>query len=337
MQKQTLRNKVLKIAVATTLATVMSWMYVSPALANNTNTRYKSTRSVAQKKEASHYHSQRLIADKHARHGSTNVNHVNRGSTKQVSHATKADPSLTVAKGADATPILISTRTAVAADSTVTKDTQVAANATPAVAPAKSEFVQQMLSNTNAVNGEILRERARMLSLQSKYDEGKILSDSDQAWVIDLANRYHVANPDLQNPQTWTQLTQKVDVIPASLVIGQSIQESGWGASSIAKRAHNYFGQMCGGRSGCFPGTRYQSFTSMRAAVTAYIHNLNSNGAYQALRSLRFQARSADQMPNSIVLANGLNAYSTLRGQYISSIKNVITTLHLRQYDSTFA
>ncbi len=316
MQKQTLSKKVSKIAIATALATTMSWSYANTALTKSTTVRHRPTHLVAQKHVANNQHHYKKLAK-----ATPAVN-------KPSAHATS---SVIADNGAQATPILISTRQA------VTTDTATTQAAIPAATPAKSEFVQQMLANANAVNGEILRERARMLSLQAKYDEGKMISDSDQSWLLDLANRYHVANPNLQSPQTWTQLTQKVDVIPASLVLGQSIQESGWGASSIAKRAHNYFGQMCNSNAGCFPGTRYQSFTSMRAAVTAYIHNLNSNGAYQALRSLRFQARSANEVPNSIVLANGLNAYSTLRGGYISAIKNVISSLDLRRYDSQFA
>lgn len=407
MHKQTLCNKVLKIAIATTLATAMSWMYVSPALAKSSSSTQKPTTVSAKRKPVTSKSTTTIAkhtyvasksttsVEKHTRQKSKLAEPVTKKafSNQQAIAAMDAQPipvisgtnnasaTLTVATAANATPILITTKDTPAKhnENTVSTSTKNAAvkpvtavinntdatpttklttfgdigsaleaaftssktsNPTPvtmpAATPAKSQFVQQMLNNTNAVNTEILRERARMLSLQASFDEGKSLSDSDQAWLTDLANRYHVANPNLQSPQTWTQLTQKVDVIPASLVLGQSIQESGWGASSIAKRAHNYFGQKCVS-SGCFPGTRYQSFTSMRAAVTAYIHNLNSNGAYQALRALRFQARSANEVPNSVVLASGLNAYSTLRGNYISSIKNVITSLKLQRYDAEVA
>lgn len=399
MHKQTLSNKVLKIAVATTLATAMSWMYVSPALAKSTSstqrpttvtakkklTASKSTKTVAKYEHTSSKSAAKVAKREHATPRSTTlVAHQERNTEKSADKLmdTAPVPVLTgtsnvstmpaaTLTAANAAPIVITTKDArvkpALAVAAVTKDTSTAPvarfttldnvatavtmaleptatrsvsstpAAMPAVGPAKSEFVQQMLSNANAVNTEILRERGRMLSLQAQYDEGKVLSDSDQAWLTDLANRYHVANPNFQSSQTWTQLTQKVDVIPASLVLGQSIQESGWGASSLAKRAHNYFGQMCGSKGGCVAGTRWQSFTSMRAAVTSYMHNLNSNGAYQSLRALRFQARSANEMPNSMVLVNGLHAYSTFPNNYISAVKTVITNFKLQRYDSEVA
>lgn len=200
----------------------------------------------------------------------------------------------------------------------------------------KSAFVQQMLTSTDAVNDQVLRERTHLLKLQAKHDQGKLLTPRDQSWLYQLADEYKVSDANLKDPQTWTALSQRVDAIPPSLVLGQSIQESGWGASSIAKRAHNYFGQTCN-HSGCYPGTRYERFASMQAAVAAYVHNLNSNHAYQALRQLRFQARMENLQPNSVVMANGLNAYSELHGRYISAIKTVITRFDLQRYDNTTA
>lgn len=354
MQKQTMTKKVLTTAVTTTLMTAITLMSVTPAMANNTAARkYNHPAKTSQVRTAAHgrrvsehrdvnkarptYHT---AAKQHSVRPANSAHQAGLASHDVTSNA-KLQPVLTKTEGDKAMPIVIETRKPVSVAST--EGLTVANIATPVSAattnnnpiaptPAKSQFVAQMVSNTDAVNAEILRERAKMLNLQADVEQGKTLSDANQTWLTDLATRYHVSNPDFQSPTTWAQLNQKVDAIPTSLVLGQSIQESGWGASSIAKRAHNYFGQKCGS-NGCYPGTRYQSFSSMRAAVTAYIHNLNSNGAYKALRLLRFEARNQDAAPNSIVLANGLNAYSTLRGNYISAIKNVITSLNLQRYD----
>jgi Bax protein len=208
-------------------------------------------------------------------------------------------------------------------------------HATPS--PNHQQFIQQITQNTNAVDQQILKDRTKLLSLDTRYQQTRTLSNSDMAWLHQLASEYKDNSTNFAQKGSWVELEKRVDVIPPSLVLAQSIQESGWGSSYLAKDAHNYFGQECGSSKTCYHSTNYRHFTSVNDAISAYIHNLNTNAAYSGLRNTRAQERAAHQPINSLALANGLGKYSVLHGAYIASVKKLIVNFNLQQYDTMTA
>lgn len=200
-----------------------------------------------------------------------------------------------------------------------------------------AQFVQTVLKNANDVNNDILKNRTKLLKLDQQYQQSHSLSYWQRNWLNDLASNYKTSASNLNNHNTWVELEKRVDAIPPSLVLAQSIQESGWGSSYLARDANNYFGQECGSSSTCYRSTDYRHFNNVHEAIKDYIHNLNSNRAYAGLRNTRYDERIKHQTPNSLQMANGLGHYSVLKGQYISSVQKLIRNYDLQQYDTKLA
>ncbi|MEH6548128.1 MAG: hypothetical protein V7701_16950, partial [Sneathiella sp.] len=78
-------------------------------------------------------------------------------------------------------------------------------------------------------NNAVMVDRTRLLDLSDASD----LSAEDQSWLVDLALRYRVMKepvPSLSGDQL-IELTRRVDIVPLSLILAQSAEESGWGTS----------------------------------------------------------------------------------------------------------
>jgi Bax protein len=198
-----------------------------------------------------------------------------------------------------------------------------------------ARFVRSVLSNTDQVNQAILQDRERLLSLQAQYEQTQQISAGANDWLTKLANEYKLDNFTITNKANWNELISRVDIIPASLVLAQAIQESGWGTSRLARDSNNFFGQECF-QHGCGVSARhthYSTYDDMGDAISTYIHNLNSNRAYQAMRRIRLSERQQHQKINSLALVDGMTAYSELRGRYIASIKSLVFKFKLQQFD----
>jgi Bax protein len=203
-----------------------------------------------------------------------------------------------------------------------------------------TQFVQSVLNSTDKINKAILQDRERLTKLHSQYQQNKRLSKSDERWLYALAEEYKVARPNVNSKTTWQELNKRVDIVPVSLVLAQAIQESGWGTSKLAKKANNYFGQQCYHRGCGVPASHSRRsyhemarYDSIHEAISTYVHNLNSNHAYRKMRDIRFNQRQNKEQINSLVLVNGLTAYSELGGRYVAKIKSVVKSLHLQRFD----
>lgn len=202
------------------------------------------------------------------------------------------------------------------------------------ISSSHQKFVNEMIKNTKEVNNDILKDRTKLLKLDKQYKQTHTLSASNKQWLKSLASEYKAPSTNFAKHSTWTELEKRVDVIPPSLALAQSIQESGWGRSYLAKDAHNYFGQECGSTRTCYHSTDYRHFSKMQSAISAYAHNLNTNHAYRSLRNTRYSERVHHEKPNSLAMANGLTHYSVLKGRYIASIKKIIKEYDLKKYDT---
>jgi Bax protein len=129
------------------------------------------------------------------------------------------------------------------------------------------------------------------------------------------------------------ELLVRVDVIPPSLILAQSANESAWGTSRFARKGNNFFGQWCYS-SGCglipkqrIKGSKHEvrKFDSPQQSVGGYIFNLNTGRAYSSLRKKRAIARANDAFPNGHDLASGLTKYSERGDEYVKEIRSMIS------------
>ncbi len=202
----------------------------------------------------------------------------------------------------------------------------------------QSQFINFMLPKIEKANTNIMRKRQRLLNLYQDYRANRNLSPNDTTWLTALASSYKVKTP-VNNEYQWQQLLAKVDIMPPALVLAQAINESAWGRSRFAKEGNNYFGQWCSA-PGCGlipkkrkPGSPWQvqKFNNAYDSVVAYLKNLNTNRAYDELRSIRFELREAGKPLNPDVIAEGLATYSQRKEQYVTIMQNIINSFALAQ------
>ena len=196
----------------------------------------------------------------------------------------------------------------------------------------KSIFIRALLPMVLLANNEIYIERSNLKKIKRSYSLYKHITDSQQHVLRTLAERYRV-NMDSHTPdQVFSQLEQRIDIIPADLALAQAANESAWGTSRFSQVANNLFGEWTFLQGqGIVPmgrpeGETYEieKFNTVYDSVRSYLHNLNTHKAYKELRQIRAEIRAAGVAPDGISLSEGLLRYSTRGEEYIKEIQLMI-------------
>lgn len=192
------------------------------------------------------------------------------------------------------------------------------------------DFMRAMVKEEN----QILRnEHMRIQGLFEDAASDTEISKSDLDWLKAMAIYYRVNSFDINSKSDQRQLLEKVDIIPESLFLAQSANESAWGTSRFAKTANNIFGQWCFTEGcGIVPSKRksgetheVQKFETINDAVTSYMHHLNSHPFYLKLRQSRATSRATGKTPSGYAMAIGLEKYSARGLDYVKEVRSMIT------------
>lgn len=184
----------------------------------------------------------------------------------------------------------------------------------------KELFLKVLLPMILAVNEGILKDRAQLLKLRDKVDQGKMLNIEEREWLEDLAELYKLKKIDI------AELTRRVDIIPPSMALAQAAVETGWGHSYAALKKNSLFGMMK-----TFDKVRF--YDTLHESTASYIRNLNTNEAYRKMRETREQIRSQGKKPDGHTLIGDLVRYSVQRNLYISKIRSAIKNNNLAHLD----
>lgn len=210
----------------------------------------------------------------------------------------------------------------------------------------KQAFFSYLKPLVNAHNEHIYSLRQSVVGLMTNTQvNGNTLSSEQQAWIENLALAYKVPKAlTTTEAHFWKELMDRVDIIPASLVLAQAANESAWGTSRFAKQGNNLFGQWCFS-SGCGmvpssrkPGATHEVavFQSPEASVASYMKNINTNAAYETLRSERAKLWENRTPVTGLAMTKGLTKYSERGEAYISELQTMIRTNHLSDYDQHY-
>jgi len=137
-----------------------------------------------------------------------------------------------------------------------------------------------------------------------------------------------------------SEYMHKINTIPTSIILAQAALESGWGKSRFVREGNNIFGHWTYGKRGLIPkrrnkGARHKIriFDSLEDSLKAYMQNVNSNGAYKKVRSLRASAIKKGKKVDGLDLYRGYIYYSELREEYLRRLRVMITYNKLLKYD----
>ena len=209
----------------------------------------------------------------------------------------------------------------------------------PAGRERKAAFFGYFLPIIENQNREILATREK---LDDWYQNPDTISAGDAAEISEIAARYRIDSFDTESDASWNKLFNRVDVVPPSLALAQSANESAWGTSRFARQGLNFFGQWCF-KKGCglVPKKRdanktheVAAFDSPEQSVRMYIRNLNSNSAYKGLRDIRAALRKSNHSVTGHALAGGLKRYSERGMEYVKELRQMIAGNKLAVYDT---
>ncbi len=205
----------------------------------------------------------------------------------------------------------------------------------PEVQARKRLFLKTVLPLVLHVNEVIALDRARIVTLERRVEDGGTLSGVETQWLARVAEDY-----GLDSDAGFAEILAHVDVIPPSLALAQAAIESGWGTSRFAQQANALFGQYDWTGNGLVPRARepgkshtVRAFGYLVDGVKAYAINLNTNPAYDGFRKLRAEMRAGQQAPDGYALARTLDRYSTRREAYVKELRLTIRANDLRALD----
>ncbi|MCW5772248.1 MAG: glucosaminidase domain-containing protein [Rhodospirillaceae bacterium] len=192
----------------------------------------------------------------------------------------------------------------------------------------RDTFIRAVLPMILSVNEQIASERKYLLDLHRRVQANENLPEADTIWLKAISERYKV--PIKRGKFDWTELLLRVDTVPASLALAQSIVETGWGASAPARRSNALFGMIGGDGTDT---SKLAAFDTPYASVAAYVRNLNTFAAYIDFRRQRAALRMEGKEPDGHALATTLLRYSELGIDYTRHIQMIIEKERLKPFD----
>ncbi|MCK5195391.1 MAG: glucosaminidase domain-containing protein, partial [Desulfobulbaceae bacterium] len=204
----------------------------------------------------------------------------------------------------------------------------------------KDTFFRTLLPSIIIALKEVETERSRLLALVQKisFQPMMTLSEKQTYWQNTLDNdeiEFLLNTAKKYRSNEVSELLRKVKGYPVSLILAQGAIESSWGTSRFVVQGNNVFGVWTWGERGIVPSARDEGKThkvavydSILDSVRGYILNLNRHYAYNDLRKYR------ETTSDSLVLAEGLWAYSERRKEYVNDVKDVIEANNLQYFDT---
>ena len=206
----------------------------------------------------------------------------------------------------------------------------------------KSVFIAILLPIALRGNELVLEERKQM----------KIAFSTNNIYQIErFSKKYKIKNFKKINFSTLNrselrtiklELLNKINSIPISLILAQSIIESGWGASRFAQEGNALFGQWTWKNDdGIKPkgnldaNFSVKSFDSLLDSVNSYILNLNTHPAYKGLRNFRMSQYNNGKNITGNDMANFLDKYAEIGFEYVTKVKNMIEKNQLSKYENS--
>jgi Bax protein len=206
----------------------------------------------------------------------------------------------------------------------------------------KATFFKFMRKNIKTANQKVLKERQLLMRLVQSHSSNQIFTIEEKKQYHSLAKKYRAFKGKQPTKEKLAILKQKINMVPPSLILAQSANESAWGTSRFARKGNNYFGQWCYSKGcGLVPASRnlgssheVAKFSSVQKSVEEYIFNINVSRSYKKIRKLREQMIQAKKPVDSIVLATGLEKYSERGKEYVKEIQSMIRYNKLKKFDN---
>ena len=203
----------------------------------------------------------------------------------------------------------------------------------------KSVFISILLPIALRGNELVLEERNMMKKAFSSNNIYQIEHFSKKYKIQNFKDINFSSLNRLKLKRIKLELLKKIDTIPVSIILAQSIIESGWGSSRFAQEGNALFGQWTWkNNDGIKPKENLdanfsvKNFNSLLDSVNSYILNLNTHPAYEGLRNFRSSQYQLNKNVRGIDIANFLEKYAEIGFQYVTKVKDMIKRNQLSRY-----
>lgn len=203
----------------------------------------------------------------------------------------------------------------------------------------KELFLRTLAPLVLRSNEKIMSEREQLLALGDA-------ASLDDPWLLQLARDYRVLGDEdaALDPGDLDTLRERVDIVPNSLALAQTIEESGWGTSRFADVGNAMFGQWAWGDDAIKPEQQrsgkgdygIRAFDSPQDSVDGYMRNINTHRAYAGLRDQRAAVRAAGREPTGADLVDTLISYSERGQHYVDTLNSIMRVNKLHEIDEAF-
>ncbi|XP_022778656.1 uncharacterized protein LOC111320237 [Stylophora pistillata] len=139
-------------------------------------------------------------------------------------------------------------------------------------------------------------------------------------WLSQITEQYRLQTPNIDI------LLKRVDAVPVSLALAQSLIEAEWGTSDPALSRNSVFGNTVNGR--------VTGYKNLYECVQSYIRNLNTNHAYREFRAALLEKRRKGETLCGHDLATTLTRYSERKTAYVKHIQKAIELNRLKDFDT---
>jgi len=204
----------------------------------------------------------------------------------------------------------------------------------------KETFFLYLLPAIESANKHMANAQKQPTEMQNQTQADQSLSSRQQQRLFRWSKEYRV-DTEVPTTERINQLLERMDEIPASMVLAQGAMESAWGTSRFARLANNYFGQWCFSEGcGLVPSQRnagasheVATFADANAAVASYFKNINRHPAYQRVRDERHTLRKAGDTLDSLAMVRGLDKYSARGHAYTEELQSMIRYNNIKRFD----
>lgn len=185
-------------------------------------------------------------------------------------------------------------------------------------------FIKILAPLALRLNKEILADRETIETLQKNFTEKGALSAKETERLEKLAEKYDLfSRLKGEERQTYllSELLNRADQIPPSIMITAAAIETNWGTSRIVKEGNSLYKELVWHTTdGLEPigetedkTYRIKIFESLYASMQSFALKLNSQPAFEPFRNVRRLRRERTKTPQGLILAPYLYGNSQLK------------------------
>lgn len=160
-------------------------------------------------------------------------------------------------------------------------------------------------------DAQIATDRRHLKVVAAEYLAEGYIEEKDFNWLKQLADQYRLRPKSRSDHHFFNELLERVDEVPEPVVLAHVAADAGWlrpyrSVDAVTMRQRICYQQFCVNRDKLTPAPPALPPVETRKALRAYLHLVNTDGAYHDFRVARAGQRQHGKALDSVQLADAL-------------------------------